>query len=64
MEKYKFMYMDSTGRWNETTNPRFIAEYKCVAYHEDELNGKIFADLIWEMNNDNNEQIVKGDNNE
>jgi hypothetical protein len=29
MEEYWFLYKDSTGEWNQCTNPVFIAEHKC-----------------------------------
>ena len=51
MEDYYFMYQDSVDRWHEVTNPEFIAQYRCRAYHKSELKGKTFTDLVWGKNN-------------
>lgn len=29
MDKYFFIYRNSTGHWNSATNPKFIAEHTC-----------------------------------
>ena len=38
-DKYIFIYCDSHGRWNQATNPCFIAEHKCCRAVEKAIIG-------------------------
>lgn len=55
MDKYYFIYKDSTGSWKDCTNPRFIASHiYCRAIPKYVVNKYLgysfIADLVYDMN--------------
>lgn len=56
MNEYYFLYKDSLGKWDNTTNPMFIAEHKyCRAipkYVVHELGYDHIKDFIYDLNNE------------
>jgi len=57
MEKYYYIYKDSTGNWNTTTNPMFIASHKyCRAIPKyvvsDYMKYELISDMLYDLNTD------------
>lgn len=55
MDKYYFLYKDSTGRWNPAINPSFIASHQhCRAIPKevvhDRLHYELVSDLVYDLN--------------
>ena len=50
---YHFIYKDSAGRWNEATNPSFVAAHKqCVAVPREKVES--ISEYLWKKNNKGN----------
>ena len=48
-DNYHFIYKDINGRWNEATNPSFIAMHKeCKAIEKAKI--KSISEYLWKLN--------------